>query len=823
MKIGVIGAGVVAACVLGNPGGTAFAQNAVKLFGSTFVRGSSQGTSTSAPVTFNSATVSLSCDAAPIQAVLSSTPDGSGKVLVDNFVNVSVTVGSTTSKAVNVCRGGTSEAGAHGTQKNCFNQTYQHAAPGMVGADMDGYTATGGVAPIDVSAMLAAGEQQIKIDLVDTGVLLTNASLYLVTSCTQDGVTGPAKISGNPISSSNPTSGELNQDYDFNSTGGQLVGFTYDLTQSMKDGKVAITDGTIPITNDAPLDPLLWQSQYAAGTSFATSSCVAHTGELLNGLPACKLYTLTCQVGTGSGAAGALCPLSELRNEVFTDTFSGPAFDLPDFTGPNGKTYHQGVGFLMAGEGWTGGPCTFDPASGLQGLGCPQNLLTNLTSAGTATATATPLVQSAAAVQSSIKVVPFLAIQQDLSFDGTGTHPNSAFVSVAQVPEDLTTATVQGQHAGGWVNSHSIQVGLVSDPPVLPNTVPNYQNFVASPIKSITYGLSPADQVPGTKFAVPGDVTLTNSNGCPTPAIPATVFAPVSQTLSVGADGAYALHYFAQDCAGTEELKFTSSGGGGWSTSFYTVPINVDTVAPVVASGPTFSVPPTTIDGIPNSFTQNQSVSVSYSCTDDRAGVATCGSMTYGAPGTLNTGTLTYPLDTSSAGMKTLTVQVTDAAGNVGTPVSVTYNVVAGGGLADLSISQIAKSTVKTGDTLSYDMLVLNLGPKTADAVVIKDAIPAGTTFVSAGYESFSCALFGGCSAPPQAGSCTVAGTTVMCNAGQLKPLSLASLDGIGIQIVVKVNAPAGTVLSNTAMVSSSNSDPKPGNNTSTWKTIVKK
>jgi uncharacterized repeat protein (TIGR01451 family) len=807
----------VVTSLLAGSGESAFGQNAVKLFGSTVVRPSTQGASWTAPVTFNSATVSLSCDTTggPPTAVLSSTPDGTGKVLVDNFVNVSVTVGTKTSSAVNVCKGGTQDP-TQGVQ-NCFGPAYQNAAQGMVGADMDGYTATGGVAPLDVSGFLVSGDQKIKIDLVDAGVLLANASLYLVTSCTQGGVTGPAKISGNPISGSNPTPNQLNQDYDFNSTPGQTVGFTYDLTQAQKDGKLTIADGTIPSTSDSPLDPALWQSQYATGTSFATSSCVVHTGELLNGSPACKLYTLTCQVGSGSAAAGALCPLSELKNEIFTDTFTGPAFTLPDITGPNGKTYHQGVGFLMAGEGWTGGACVFDPASGLTD-NCPQNLLTNLTSVSTVA----PAVKSAAVTPQALRIVPLLlAADAEDDFDGTGTHPNSTFISVAQVPEDLTTVTVQGAKAGGWVNSHTVKVGLVSEPPVLPSTVPNYQNFVASPIKSITYGLSPADMVPVTKFVVPGDVTLVNPAGCPTPAIQANVFAPPSQALTVTTDGSYELHYFAQDCAGTEELQFAPVGSGGWATSFYTVPVNVDTVAPVVASGPTFSVPPTTINGMPNSFTLNQPVNVSYSCTDDRAGVATCGARSYGAPGTLNTGTLTYPLDTSSVGKKTLTVLVTDAAGNVGTSVSVTYNVAAAGS-ADLAIAQIAKRSVKTGEKLSYDMLVLNLGPKIADGVVIKDAIPVGTTFVSAGYESISCALFGGCSAPPQAGSCTLSGSSVVCNAGQLKPLSLFSLDGIGVQVVVKVNAAAGTVLANTATVGSSNSDPNPGNDTSTWKTTVK-
>jgi hypothetical protein len=65
-------------------------------------------------------------------------------------------------------------------------------------------------------------------------------------------------------------------------------------------------------------------------------------------------------------------------------------------------------------------------------------------------------------------------------------------------------------------------------------------------------------------------------------------------------------------------------------------------------------------------------------------------------------------------------------------------------------------------------------------------------------------------------------GSTVVCNAGSLKPLSLFSINGIGVQVVVKVTAPSGTELVNSATVSSSTSDPKPGNNTSTWKTKVK-
>ncbi len=184
--------------------------------------------------------------------------------------------------------------------------------------------------------------------------------------------------------------------------------------------------------------------------------------------------------------------MSQLRDEVFQDEFTGPKFTLPDITGPNGRTYHQGVGLLMASETWTGGPCTFSTQSGLQANDCPQNLLTFFSSTGTVAASA------AAKTGVQAKAVHALfAADEDSDFDGggTATHPNSLFVSVAGVPEDLTTVSILGQHPGGWVNQRSFKIGLVSEPPVLPTSVPNYQKFVASPIQSITYGVAPASAV----------------------------------------------------------------------------------------------------------------------------------------------------------------------------------------------------------------------------------------------------------------------------------------------------------------------------------------
>ena len=463
------------------------------------------------------------------------------------------------------------------------------------------------------------------------------------------------------------------QNFNFDTTPGEGVGFTYDISTPQQNGQLQLANNTIPNTADMPLDPTLWQTQYAAGTSFATSSCLVHNGELLNGQPACKLYTLTCQVGTGTTSAGALCPVSQLRDEVFSDKFTGPVFTLPDITGPTGRTFHQGVGLLMAAEGWKGGPCTFDPASGLQAQDCPQNLLTVFNSPGipTTTPSATPQVHSLALVSAAFEEED----DEDMDFDGTGTHPNSTFITVSGVPEDLTTVIVVGQFKGGWVNTHNVRLWMWSEPPVLPHTVANHQNFVASPIQSITYGIAPAGTVLSTKFAIPGDVTLTDSNGCPSPGHanerPASIFAPPTQTIHVQADGQYLLHYFAQDCAGTEELKFSAVGNGGWATSFYSIPVNVDTVDPKVTQVPTLSPPAKK----GNSYALHEKVTASYSCGDDASGVAICGEKFYGTPGTLNTGILTSTVDTSKPGNKTFTVWPVDIAGNIGAPQTVKYTV----------------------------------------------------------------------------------------------------------------------------------------------------
>ena len=142
------------------------------------------------------------------------------------------------------------------------------------------------------------GTVQAQIGLVDTGGYLASSTLYLVTNCTNEGVTGPGKITGNPISSSNPTGQQLTQNYSFNSSNNQQVQFTYDLSEAQDSGTLSITDGTTPSTGGYPPRSVNFQSTYLQRHLVCDRNCLVHTGELYNGSPACKLYTLTCQVGT---------------------------------------------------------------------------------------------------------------------------------------------------------------------------------------------------------------------------------------------------------------------------------------------------------------------------------------------------------------------------------------------------------------------------------------------------------------------------------------------------------------------------------------------
>ena len=129
--------------------------------------------------------------------------------------------------------------------------------------------------------------------------------------------------------------------------------------------------------------------------------------------------------------------------------------------------------------------------------------------------------------------------------------------------------------------------------------------------------------------------------------------------------------------------------------------------------------------------------------------------------------------------------------------------------VADLAISKIGSpDPVTAGTNLAYAITVSNSGPDAASAVSWSDTLPAGTTFVSL--------------SSPAGWSCT---TPAFGAAGTIN-CALAASFAVGsaafsLTIAVAPTVAAGTVLSNTATVTSTTGDPSGFNNTALATTAV--
>ncbi len=130
---------------------------------------------------------------------------------------------------------------------------------------------------------------------------------------------------------------------------------------------------------------------------------------------------------------------------------------------------------------------------------------------------------------------------------------------------------------------------------------------------------------------------------------------------------------------------------------------------------------------------------------------------------------------------------------------------------ADLSLTKVAApSPVAAGALLTYTLVSTNNGARDAVDLVITDAMPTGTSFVSASTST------GGACTTPAVGAttgtttCTWAGATPM---GTTRTLTL----------IVKVDpaAAAGSTVTNTASTSSSTNDPNLSNNSASTTTTV--
>jgi uncharacterized repeat protein (TIGR01451 family) len=146
----------------------------------------------------------------------------------------------------------------------------------------------------------------------------------------------------------------------------------------------------------------------------------------------------------------------------------------------------------------------------------------------------------------------------------------------------------------------------------------------------------------------------------------------------------------------------------------------------------------------------------------------------------------------------------TEATANWGTAVA-NFTVSAGVALppADLAVTASGPSSVTAGTNATYTITVTNNGPSAAQGVVLSDALPAGSTFVSmtqtAGSDSFTFAQSGG---------------TVTETAGA--NVAPGSSDTFSLVVFCPTSLANGAAFNDTASVSASNPDPDTTNNSAT-------
>jgi uncharacterized repeat protein (TIGR01451 family) len=127
---------------------------------------------------------------------------------------------------------------------------------------------------------------------------------------------------------------------------------------------------------------------------------------------------------------------------------------------------------------------------------------------------------------------------------------------------------------------------------------------------------------------------------------------------------------------------------------------------------------------------------------------------------------------------------------------------------ANLSIVKTADpEPVVAGTTLTYTLTLSNEGPNDAATVAVTDPLPAGVTF-----QSLSAPGGWSCTAPAVGTNGTVNCTIALFPVGSAV-FTIAGTVGAGVS--------NGTILSNTATVTSATPDPQPGNESSTANSTV--
>jgi uncharacterized repeat protein (TIGR01451 family) len=568
--------------------------------------------------------------------------------------------------------------------------------------------------------------------------------------------------------------------------------------------------GSAVFTLTVAVDPAV-----AAGTVLSnTATVTSATGE---GNPGDESGTATTTVAASADLSVSKSdspdPVNAGTNLTYTITVSnnGPSnaasVSLSD-TLPTGTTFVS----LASPGGWS---CT-TPAVGAGGpVSC------SIASLGVGNAVFTLVVN----VGSSVTAGTVLSNTATASSSTTDSNPGNE--------SDTATTTVGA--------SADLSVAKVGTPdPVLAGTNLTYTITVTNAGPSAASTVSLSDTLPaGTTF-----VSLASPGGwsCTTPAVGAG--GPVSCsiaslgvgnavfTLVVNVDSTVTAGTVLSNTATASSATTDPNPGNESDTANTTVAVGsadvsvskVDSPDPVTAgtnltytitvtnAGPSSATSVDLFDILPAGTTfVSLSSPGGWSCTTPAVGaggMVTCSKASFGVGSAVFT--LTVAVSPSVAAGTVLSNTATASAATSdpdtgGDSATATTTVSAS---ASLSITKVDNpDPVAAGSNLTYTITVNNAGPSNAAGVGLSDTLPSGTTFVSlVSPGGWSCST-------PAVGT----GGTVSCSNTSL---------GVGnavftLTVAVSSSVSGGTVLSNTATVSSATVDPVPGNESATATTTV--
>ncbi|MGZ4708564.1 MAG: Calx-beta domain-containing protein, partial [Acidimicrobiales bacterium] len=284
-----------------------------------------------------------------------------------------------------------------------------------------------------------------------------------------------------------------------------------------------------------------------------------------------------------------------------------------------------------------------------------------------------------------------------------------------------------------------------------------------------------------------------------------TLAVPIVGDTSVEPDETFSLNLSSP----TNAVLSVATGTGTITNDDFSADLGVTmTASPLVAvgssatyqvsitnNGPTATTGVKLTDVLPVGTTLDTAGS-SAGCTGTTTITCTVGAMATGG-----TASRTIALHTTTTGALTNTVTVSGNNPDPGpTSNTATGTTTVAADQADLEVTQSGPGSTIVGSTETYSVWVQDRGLFDTTAVVLNDALPAGSTYVSAS---------------PSQGTCSHTATTVTCPLGNLPVSNYA-------YVSIVVTEPAtGASVTNTATATSAKSDSVSSNNSAAVTTAV--